>query len=329
MKSLLFSFFSLLFSLTGFSQSCTIVDSINVNPGAYNPYIHPVGIAWDGSGLWVGGPTLDADVLYKYDLNGNRVDSFVYPFPANGIPFEALIYDNGYLWAVRFNDDTLYQLNLASNTVAAKYSIGWNPADEIMDFAMQGDTIYFVGQLYGMRTKFVKSTHQFIHLGVYTNYNTTGLEFVNGVLFGTAYNPFNDFSFYVNPDNLETMNVGMPDSWCVHSNLGLTTDGNLLYQCNWNNSYIYVVQSDLLNGIAVQDDPLIQLYPNPAQHEIQFKGIQGTARISVYNLEGKQVLERSGVSSGQILPVLLDNGIYFVRVHDERGIVVQKLVITN
>lgn len=69
----------------------------------------------------------------------------------------------------------------------------------------------------------------------------------------------------------------------------------------------------VLNG----NSPSAQLviFPNPAKNSIQISNINGNAKVSLFNPEGKLMLERFGVKSGDRIDITqLQGGIYFIQI---------------
>jgi uncharacterized protein (TIGR02145 family) len=69
----------------------------------------------------------------------------------------------------------------------------------------------------------------------------------------------------------------------------------------------------------------IEVYPNPANTDLYFRNLQGKARVSVYDFQGRSIL--SGVITGNHLNIAgFDNGLYTLRIEDSRNIKIVKVI---
>jgi len=75
----------------------------------------------------------------------------------------------------------------------------------------------------------------------------------------------------------------------------------------------------------------IRVYPNPAKDNIRIYGIRPNSILTIVSIEGKVVMQKRGIISGNdILSVKnLSNGVYLVRVTDQSGTFVSKLIINR
>ena len=71
----------------------------------------------------------------------------------------------------------------------------------------------------------------------------------------------------------------------------------------------------------------ISLYPNPASHAVTISGIEGTATVTVIDLNGRQVYSTQASGSLTIDVSTMAKGAYFVRIAGERSVVIRKLVV--
>jgi photosystem II stability/assembly factor-like uncharacterized protein len=80
------------------------------------------------------------------------------------------------------------------------------------------------------------------------------------------------------------------------------------------------------NGISSK---FLNISPNPAQNEITIlsPAIMGNAQLSIFTVSGEKVLERRLIDNETQIDVsALPQGVYFVRVQDEKGIEVGKII---
>lgn len=332
MKQIVFilSFFGLNLGLTTFSQSCQIIDSINTSPiGIYNPYFHPVGISYDGSGLWVAGSTLQENRIYKYNFAGIRVDSVDYD--PNGQPIEAIQYDNGYLWAIKFMEDTLYKIEITTGIIAEKHSFSMSPnTEEIMDIAMNGDTLYIVtGGTNINRFKFVKSTGTILSLGS-GDYSPTGIEFWNDILFATSWYPLWNQACLLESSTL-LYNPSTPQpNWCIDKGLALTTDGTYFYQTSWDSQNIYILS---MNNLGVKNDkedaPIPTISPNPSDGKFRLTSAKTLSRFWIYNSQGMLVESGDLDSNNPQLSIQISSGLYTLMTESNGILSIQKVSIVH
>ena len=77
----------------------------------------------------------------------------------------------------------------------------------------------------------------------------------------------------------------------------------------------------------------LKLYPNPAQNllNIHLNGMNEFERAIVYNLRGQMILDTGAMKSNhaQLNVQNLDNGMYFVSVYTEQGVLNKKLEIVK
>ncbi|HRB86928.1 MAG TPA: T9SS type A sorting domain-containing protein, partial [Bacteroidia bacterium] len=85
----------------------------------------------------------------------------------------------------------------------------------------------------------------------------------------------------------------------------------------------------LPTGIASYQSPEnIQLFPNPAQSEINLQHITAVEKIQVIDVLGKIVFEKN-TNNQQYLKINISqvqNGVYFVKAYSAQGVVVKKFV---
>jgi len=82
--------------------------------------------------------------------------------------------------------------------------------------------------------------------------------------------------------------------------------------------------------IGIDENKLIDeisLYPNPFNHELNIKSTQEIKQVLVRNLEGKTQLSLSSKQKDFKLPLSqLNNGVYFIELHTNNGIVLKKVL---
>jgi len=85
--------------------------------------------------------------------------------------------------------------------------------------------------------------------------------------------------------------------------------------------------NNLTTAIATQKTPdLVSIFPNPTTSNIQIKGIEGKATLSVFGIDGRLMLNKLFVNNETISVSNLANGIYTLRIQTENGVVERKLI---
>ena len=73
---------------------------------------------------------------------------------------------------------------------------------------------------------------------------------------------------------------------------------------------------------------IISLYPNPARTSVSIHGLEPGAKVTVVDLNGREVVSRLSPHSSLTLDVSgLPQGAYFVRIAGMRQTAVRKLVV--
>ena len=84
-------------------------------------------------------------------------------------------------------------------------------------------------------------------------------------------------------------------------------------------------------GIEDVDNARISLYPNPASSTVTLTGIEGAAKVTVVDMNGREVytqsLSHSATQSLTIDVSQLTQGAYFVRITGERVNAIRKLIV--
>lgn len=96
---------------------------------------------------------------------------------------------------------------------------------------------------------------------------------------------------------------------------------------------------DLLSPITRLVDPLkinndqtgIIIYPNPAKGSFIVQNYSGMSTLKLYDLEGRLVKQTPlGANGFKQIPVgSLRNGLYLIRIENEKGVITKKILIEN
>jgi hypothetical protein len=97
---------------------------------------------------------------------------------------------------------------------------------------------------------------------------------------------------------------------------------------NWILSYkgYYYLTPQIPSGVSASEAGSLLVYPNPATEVICISGIHGAAFLTVYDLQGNQVLQTK-VGSGQPVSLSgLSKGMYLAKIRTADGILERKIV---
>lgn len=84
--------------------------------------------------------------------------------------------------------------------------------------------------------------------------------------------------------------------------------------------------SSVLSVEEPEFEPVLA-FPNPAFNHVQLKGINGSAHVTIIDLNGRQVLAATDISNYEIIDIsALEKAVYMVHVKDENGSRVIRLV---
>jgi hypothetical protein len=93
--------------------------------------------------------------------------------------------------------------------------------------------------------------------------------------------------------------------------------------------YISYEVGDNCFNIGIEDPAVssLSLFPNPVRYELNISNISRGATISVYDLNGKLLFEKTSLSVTEKMDVSpLNAGIYLIKVIDEQSIRTIKMI---
>ncbi len=135
------------------------------------------------------------------------------------------------------------------------------------------------------------------------------------------------------------MRIDLDPALLPYINRWNTTQIKLVYNIPDADRYFDFSNSieDIQLDVTLQDAPLsvddnqevaqIDMYPNPSNHLINFTNISKKSNVSIIDVNGKLILKTTiNATSNSINISQLNNGIYFVRIETEKGILTKKLV---
>jgi hypothetical protein len=87
-----------------------------------------------------------------------------------------------------------------------------------------------------------------------------------------------------------------------------------------------LVTQDLgVTSVSSNQNPSIRVYPNPAKDVLFIEGIVSKTFVNVYNVNGVRLL--SNVLSSPVINIgNLENGLYFLKITDRKGVTIRKFL---
>jgi len=139
----------------------------------------------------------------------------------------------------------------------------------------------------------------------------------------------------VDPSGVQTVECGNDITFCFTPNPGyeidkVYVDGELQELTNGCYTFYNVTENHTIFvtgtvGITENSIQEILIYPNPAKDEFYIKSELEIKKVEVYSITGALLLS-DNYYSGKISIAALAKGIYFVKVHTDKGMVVSKVV---
>jgi hypothetical protein len=92
----------------------------------------------------------------------------------------------------------------------------------------------------------------------------------------------------------------------------------------WEIAFEVIVKSD----VSIEENSLsnVSIFPNPANDNISFKGLEGKNTISIFDISGKQLMSVDKFDNGSIDISSLSNGVYFVNINNDKDIKTMKII---
>ena len=75
-----------------------------------------------------------------------------------------------------------------------------------------------------------------------------------------------------------------------------------------------IIEGQLPSAVLIPTNELIKVYPNPAKDYIEIKGLESSANVNIYNLQGQNLLTRTIAPDETISVSSLPRGLYIVKV---------------
>jgi hypothetical protein len=88
---------------------------------------------------------------------------------------------------------------------------------------------------------------------------------------------------------------------------------------------LLVTQDVGVTSVFSNQNPSIRIYPNPAKEFLFIEGFVSKTSVQVYNING--TLSLSNVLNSPVLNIgNLDNGVYFLKITDRKGVTIRKFL---
>ena len=117
---------------------------------------------------------------------------------------------------------------------------------------------------------------------------------------------------------------GAPNGWGYVNRLEVINSETVLDVVCWNDC------ADCQGASSVEDGLLnrLMLYPNPSSGAVKIKSKDDIIRCDVYNVLGELVsTEKITTSKKEHEINIVKNGLYFINIHTETGVLTNKLTI--
>ena len=134
----------------------------------------------------------------------------------------------------------------------------------------------------------------------------------------------------LNPDpSLITLGIYVFSSVIVYNcTLKVPVGSVTAYQnaAQWKD-FIYIVEESATTVESITND-ILRIYPNPVKDELRIEGDVPFNNLSftIYNLAGKQIINDQWLNGKSINVSSLPQGIYFVKIKIEKGVITKKFV---
>jgi outer membrane protein assembly factor BamB len=313
------------------------VYALNTNDGSvkwkyltYGCVSYPVTIATDGSIIVGGGDAHCGSDSLIYALNTDGTLKWKYKTSSlrSGSP---AIGPDGLIYVP--SSPTLYVLDNAGNL---KWSAGdiYNETAGIITPAISSDTSIVLGTSKGVVSSFNGTTHATnwtYQTGEDPNqsgfYGVIGFPVVDKE--GTTYVGAVDYKIYAFDKNGNVKWSYLTGGRISEASPALGSDGALYVTSD--DGYLYAFADTTISGISlVNSHKFIQIFPNPTNGQFHIENTDNSIKSAeVHNCIGQSIYSANKLLTGNIYFDLSnqDNGVYFIRLETENGIVNEKLII--
>jgi hypothetical protein len=138
------------------------------------------------------------------------------------------------------------------------------------------------------------------------------------------------YSGFKNEDN-ESVLQNLPTVQCTASdkspigNYDITLQGgsDKNYEYKLTNGVLLIQENTGINDVSVQN---VVLYPIPAKEVLYIKSDAQISKVEIYSLQGQVLQIAKGESIQSVNVSMLNNGSYFIRLHNNSGIVTKMFI---
>lgn len=284
----------------------------------------PAGLAFDGTYIYSTGIT--HSLIYKYDLNGEFVDTIPFPGTSGG----DLDFDGTYLWMVSEQDRTIYKMDPTNGNVINSFLLPTGSLSDPNNFGCAYDNGFFWTTEYGNRTlmRLNAATGALVD-SFAINRMVLPIKIIHGNLYGIEFTVMGTSQLI----KFNKFNGSVIDSipWCLPYPLGLCWAANHLWGLSSGmgigTQHIYEFDSLLSssNNIVPMNDN-ISVFPNPSKDNITINTPQ-KSEIEMLNMEGQTIKYITAFENYTTIDISeVPVGMYVIKVKTKKGIVVRKLI---
>ncbi len=80
-----------------------------------------------------------------------------------------------------------------------------------------------------------------------------------------------------------------------------------------------IIEGQLPNALIIARNESIKVYPNPANGFIEIKGLESSANVRIYNMQGRELITRNIIPNETVSINSLPQGLYIVKVNSSEG----------
>lgn len=97
---------------------------------------------------------------------------------------------------------------------------------------------------------------------------------------------------------------------------------------NYNDWWKYQT-NELTNITTLANKPAVVMYPNPANNQLYFEGLQNNTTIAIIDLQGKTIVTDQISNGTWVIPTQVATGTYLIKITNNNHHVIKKLVIEH
>ena len=293
---------------------------------------YPVGLAFDNINIYSAGAL--RHMIYKYNLQGQITDSIPYPgFVEAGGDMD---FGDGFLWVVSEQERTAYKLNPANGDIITSFILPSSDSQDPDNYGCAYENGYlWVTEYFDKTLMRINATTGALVDSFFINREILPLKIIKGELYGIEFldDTLGNFQLVKFDKNTGTAIESIP--WCLEYPLGLTWADDHLWGLSSGfdigPSRIYEF-GNLLSSVdhTLTPNSTFTFFPNPATNNITVSSFDAIQWIEIYTVTGEKVFQLQGINQTNSYDIdlsQLQKGIYFMRVYDGSGFLVEKIVV--